>query len=58
MQFRPICAIAGCGGLGIYRCGECLPTPLEAACFSHERHVGACVLRVPGVSAACRVPCA
>jgi hypothetical protein len=26
MEFRPACAIPGCGGLGIYRCGECLRT--------------------------------
>jgi hypothetical protein len=23
MEFRPICSAPGCGGLGIYRCGEC-----------------------------------
>jgi hypothetical protein len=26
MEFRPTCAIAGCGGLDIYRCDECLRT--------------------------------
>ncbi len=26
MEFRPVCAIPGCGGLGIYRCGECRRT--------------------------------
>jgi hypothetical protein len=29
MEFRPTCAIPGCGGLGIYRCGECLHTFCE-----------------------------
>jgi hypothetical protein len=23
MEFRPTCAVPGCGGLGIYRCGQC-----------------------------------